>query len=305
MICANLTFDGSSVLRNISTFSLLFYLMPLILNWKILTSDKGSSSSIQSSIQSSEFYIALVCSLSMVIPMTVDLFIRIALNTKSKKKIGIARNKIISNLMVLLLLIVPDTITLFYAVPHANLELIGFIIPARVVCISWTVLTMIHRYSGSNWSIKWSCMFHTVLCLSGMPESYCGYFNYCQSYRVRLFIQILQLSMIIISSIIITLLSYQWYRFIYPIIKNNALSTEYYLCNIYVTAFIITGIGLFINYIIFFSESAWYEFGKSNLINHYIMFTIFYIMVVIFESRCLQREYVENEVIRCSLKRYE
>ena len=305
MVCSCSGRNESRILRNISILSLLFYAFPLLLKWDTIELENEPILNIKSSLQSFEFYIALVCSLSMVAPMVLELVVRIILNLNSMHQLE--KNMILSNLTMLILLVVPDLTTLFYVIPDVNVSVIGFIIPARVVCISWQALSLIHKYSGTNWSVKWSCIFHAMVCISGMPDAYCVYFNYQNSFQIKLFLEIFQTFMIIMSGIIITILSSRWYIFILSTMKKNILSTDQYLCNIYVTAFILAGFGLFMNYFIHFSEHEWYQFQKSTLINHYIMFAVFYIVIVIFESRCYQRENIRNEVktyVNCFIHMY-
>ena len=278
----------------VSILTLFCYCVPVMLQWKLSKGADNETYPIRSAMNSSEFELSLVVSLSMSVPMIFELIVRILLNSRIK----LSNRMIASNISILLSLIVPDTLILFYAIPHEDLNFVGFIIKARIICISWAALSLILQHCGSRWSSKWSCIFHVLVCISSLPDVYNVYINFENLLLLQILFTVIQSLAVIISFLIMVKLSYNWYRYILSQSTMKEISTDQYLCTVYISAFIICGLGLYGNYFSHMSEVQWYNFDKTNLVVHTLMFTVFYIIIVVFENRGLQREIVMTQVTR-------
>ena len=274
----------SKLALGLISFSALFiHAFPLMLGWKILRED-SSGFTIISALQSYEFKIALISSLSMAVPMILELIARIIFNSK----IELAGRMIFSNFLILLILIIPDLVILLYCIPFVDIFLLGFVIKARIICVSWTSLTLIHQHCESYWSPNLSCIFHFLICVADIPDDFMSYFNISTTENVEVAVITIQCIAVVVSLFIILKLSYNWYQYIKSETTMKELSTDQYLCTVYISAFIICGLGLYGNYFSHMSEVQWYNFDKTNLVVHTLMFTVFYIIIVVFENRGLQ-----------------
>jgi len=204
----NFILDGKNVkfvLGIISFLALFSHAIPLLLEWKIVRGDSSKTSTIKSAMQSYEFKISLISSLSMAIPMVLELITRMIMNSK----VDLAHKLIISNITVLIILVFPDLIVLLYCIPFLDIFVLGFILKARIIFVSWTSLSLIQEYNCQTyWSAKWSCIFHLLLCISQIPGDYLPYFDTSAIKIIETLMTVFEGCAVVISLMIILSLSY-------------------------------------------------------------------------------------------------
>ena len=88
----------------------------------------------------------------------------------------------------------------------------------------------------------------------------------------------------------------KWYHYLYGKIKIGIITTDECMCNIYVTAYFLTCFGICM--ILYTSPNTLdlMKWNANELTLHTLMYTVFYIIVIVFESRVLQREMLQAKV---------
>ena len=89
----------------------------------------------------------------------------------------------------------------------------------------------------------------------------------------------------------------QRYIYLLNTTKSVAMSTNHYLCNIYVTAYLLICFGMAM--ILYTSPNTLdlMKWNANELTLHTLMYTVFYIIVIVFEGRLLQREMLQAKVL--------
>jgi len=279
-------------MKEISTFctvmsicllgTLAIIIAPLLVHWKMV--DSASSPPVLIALKSTEYQTSLIVSLSISTPMFLELLLRIFMNAKVEF--------VLPNAIILTALAIPDLIILTYVRIFLDLNALNYLLKARLLLFMWLACTFIKKCGGSRWSYYGLLMSFTFLCVGRILSFYKGYF----SQEVHDVLNILGSISDLQAFVTFMFMSVRWFHFIYKEIKNNSMTNHQYLCNLYVTAVLITCSGLYINMNTSPDAVDWYNWDTNELIFSTLMFTIFYVIVILFEGRALQREMLQTKV---------
>ena len=274
----------------VSLASVILILIPFILSLKSSNISEEYAHPVYNSLHSNEFKFALIISLSISIPLVVELFFRAIQITNSFRLLCLT---VAPNFVTLLILAVPDLILLCYVIESSNLYVLNLMLNIRLILVLWSSFVYIHMYGGKNWSYLGSLL--TCIFASGARVlSY--YQDFCSNEKIILIIVMLSLILNTLSFVLYLSLFISWFIFLYKETRSKSLTTDQYLCSIYATAGLICWIGIMTSYAFDASPSKWLDWNSDALTSHTLIFTVFYIFIIIFESKAVQREMVQTKV---------
>ena len=269
----------------LSIGTLLVILLPDVMLWKMVRLEHEESPPVLMALQSLEFLMTLVASLSVSTPMFFELLFRVI----SKAKL----DYVLPNVLSLTALALPDLIILCYVRSSSDLTILNIVLQCRPLLFAWLVFTIIKMYGGHQWSHAGLLFIFTFFCIGRILSIYK---EYADNGLYNL-INILGIISDFITMSIYIYMCLKWFHFIYQHTKRAPITTNQYICNIYVTANLLTCLGLFIN-LYASSSTDWFNWTTNELSIHTLMYTIFYIIVIVFEGRVLQREMLQAKVSR-------
>ena len=259
-------------------------LLPEAMNWKMIDALLKESPPVLEALQSSEFQMSLVVSLSVSAPMFFELLLRMVLYGKL--------GYVLPNLLTLATLALPDLLILSYVRASSDLISLNLIMQTRFILFSWLAFAFIKKYGGKKWSSKGLLALFILICAGRIFGVYKGYVNH------RLYDVLNILGIICDSTVCLffPIMSFNWYYYLLNTTKSVAMSTNQYMCNIYVTAYFLTCFGVCM--ILYTSPNTLdlMKWNANELTLHTLMYTVFYIIVIVFEGRVLQREMLQAKV---------
>ena len=265
----------------ISTFAT--FVIPICLKWKMVILGSIDSPPVLAALQTYQYQTALVVSASVSAPMYIELLLRL-LNSKLKF--------VLPNAVMLTSLAIPDLMILCFVRVFLDLNVLNCMLRARFVLFYWLALISIKKYGGDRWSHKWLVTAFALACIARITAFYKPYFTNSVNSTLSLLGAISDS----ISFVILIILSFRWYRYIFREFKFVSPTTDQYMCNVYVTATLITCIGMFTNTYTSPSTPDWYNWNASQLTTYSIFLTLFYVIVMVFEGRILQNEMLQTKV---------
>jgi len=259
------------------------FMIPILMKWKMIELEKGCSPPVLTALQSNQYQIALVVSMSVSAPMLVELILRI-LTAKLEF--------VLPNAVILASLAIPDLIILFFVRIFLDLNALNYMLRTRTLLCILMAFIFIMKYGGSQWSNKWLMSSFVLACVARITAFYRVY----MSHGLHDSFALLGLISDALAFSIFVVMSLNWYRFIFRERKIATLTTHQYMCNVYVTATLMTCIGIYVT--VYSSPSAldWYQWNSIQLALYSAFFTLFYVIVIVFEGRVLQREMLQTKV---------
>ena len=268
----------------ISIFVLFSFFLPNIMKWDIAEYAIADPPPVSVAIQSDEFRLSLVVSLSVSAPVLFELVLRTLFYVKL--------DAVVPNFLTFTSLAVPDLIILCYIRDSMDLISLNFLLKARFILLSWLAFTYIKKYGGNRWPSKSLLTLFIFLCGGRVIGFYKGYVTN----HVYDILNILGIIFDLVAFLILLFMSVKWYNFIFRKTKLTTISNNYYMCNIYVTAYLLTCFGLFMNLYASPNSLDFYHWNTNELTIHTLMYTIFYIIVIVFEGRFLHKEILQTKV---------
>ena len=268
----------------LSLITFVVVMLPEAFSLKMVALANGKSPPVLEALQSYEYQISLVVSLSLSAPMFFELLLRICLYGKL--------DYVLPNLLTLATLALPDLIILCYVRISSDLISLNIIMPARFLLFSWLAFAFIKRYGGNIWSTTGLLALFTLICAGRVFGVYKGYVD-------SILYDVLNIFGIISDSTVclfFLIMSFKWYYYMLKDTKSVVMSTNQYMCNIYVTAYLLTCFGIAM---ILYTSPKTLDLMKWNaneLTLYTLMYTVFYIIVIVFEGRILQREMLQAKV---------
>ena len=168
----------------VSTVDLIIFCIPVILKIQPLLGNDVTGNNIYDAMRSTEVLYALILSLSMSLPLTFELFLRFIISPSYKSTSA----AITHNLAVLLSLVIPDAITLFYVIPYQDTGIMSVVLKLRFLFISWAFLSFLNRRVFDGWSPKISSLLYIVLSISSFPPFYKVYCSPSVSFPLEILI---------------------------------------------------------------------------------------------------------------------
>ena len=270
-------------LATVSAITLFLSALPEMMTWEMVAIENIKSPPVLVSLKSYEFQICLIVSLSASVPMFFELLLRIILFAKI--------DYILPNFFTFATLALPDLLILFYIRNSLDLLFLDFVVKARMILLGWLTLTLIKKYGGKTWPQRGLLTTFIFLCIGRVLAVYKGYIS-SELYNMFDIGHIISDSTAFLMYIMMCL---RWYQYILTKPKF-AITTDQYLCNIYATAFLITCIGVYL--VLYTSPSTldWFNWSSNELTFHTLTYTVFYIIVIVFEGRALQRDMLQTKV---------
>ena len=267
----------------ITVIDFFICVIPIFLGIQPLLGNEVQGNNINDAIKSAEFKYSLIVSLSMSLPMAFELLLRIVIDQNYKS----TSSALGHNLAVLLSLVIPDATALFYVIPNQDAEIMSLVLKARFLLISWSFLSFMNRRIFKGWSPRLSAIMYIVACISSLPPFHKVYCPPSISFPLTILIGYL---LPLFGVYVIVLLIYRWVKFVFKETRNKELSTELYLDNIYVCAYVITLAMLLILRLSFPNDAEWYQYDATFLTAMTLTSTVFYTIIVVFERRVIHRD---------------
>ena len=261
-----------------------FFGMPEVMALKMVAFSAVNAPPVLAALQSSEFLICLVVSLSVSVPMFFELLLRIIFYAKI--------DYILPNLLTFTTLALPDLLILFYVRTSSDLVSLNFILKARMILLAWLTFALLKKYGGHAWSQRGLLTSFVLLCIGRILAVYKGYISN-EVYNV---VNICGAISDSFSFVVFFIMCLRWYQHIFTKSRSATITTDQYLCNIYATAFLLTSIGIYLDLYSSPSTLDWFNWNSNELTILTMTYTVFYIIVIVFEGRALQRDMLQTKV---------
>ena len=269
----------------LSLVTLSVCLIPVALNWHLdVEQNDDQSLPLAASSQSEEFHTSIVASLSISIPLLIELITRPMMIPKS----SLFDKVIFSNFVILCSLAIPDLLTLFYAMPYHDLHILNFILRARMVVVVWSSFTVILIYGGGFiWGQGSSMLCQAFVCgsrvIGNFRPHYVGLTHKALLYSGFTFDAL--------AFIIFISLAYKWLAFVYKESKQlKTQSADRYLCSVNVVGLLVCWAGAIITFYMNPNSVEWSTSDSTKLTSHTLMYTVYYVLILVFEGKVLTRE---------------
>ena len=277
----------------ITLVSIIACFLPFILDWKLQsTCDLGNAASqfpTCRAIYSNSYLMSLVASVSMSIHMLVDLLGHSFLSQISN---FLYNRDSASNLLVLISLLVPDFVQIFYVIPYHDPLVFHLIHLLRNVMIFFATFGFLTKFGGNNWRTI-GVIFAVIFVNIGLLLKFYGYFISGKSSSL---LAIISSTFLIIGTFLLFVKTITWiadrtqqYRL------GIRMTTDEYSCNIYLLAFWISDIW-YLCLILQSNLQDWYNFNTSVSVQLNMLFSVYYILIAVFQRHAAIREAVTYSV---------
>ena len=278
-------------------FSIFLCMMPHFLSWQLKFPEGQASEMypIVKAICSKEYLLSLVSSASMSFHMIVDIF---GHSLFSKGYIYSYRN-FYSKILIILFLLTPDLVQLFIVIP--NLDYYSFFLFRYIRYLTFCMVTFLYlTHCGGNIWRSYIPLNGLIAILSGFILKYYLYFLDTNSFSSLVPIA---LCLQAIGTLLTGLCTYRWCRKLY---RNKAegkrMTSDQYCCNIYLLGFWIVCIALWFQ-TIYNNFPIWYNTNTSMAVEENCFFTVYYILITVFEGHAVLMEAITSQVTIAIIKR--
>ena len=225
--------------------------------------------------------VTLIVSLSMSIPMMLELLVQ----PMSEKNFKFLSSVYFYNISCLMSVVIPNAIILFYAIPHNNIEILGIINNTRFILISWAFLSFMNLEVFDPWSPHLSILLQFLICVYSLPPLFKFYGN---ANNIAFPMEVIMGYILpILAAFAFCTLYFKWIIFIRNKAMKKEMQTEQYMGNIYTFAYAFTFFGLVSlrwSYPIFVE---WNHCNVSFQIVTTIITTVFYTIIFVFQKSAL------------------
>ena len=260
----------------IGVITLVICAVPLILEWEF-SMCFVSKKNVWSALRSSEYQNALVVSLGACIPSFFEQTVRTIRCLTNRRSLS-TPNCIIPSLI----LAIPNLILLSYVTGFTYLNALNYVLNMRLVVILWVTLSHIIHYDANYWSCRSLMIFFFSECICKILLFYGGYSS---CYYSAVLIGSLVLSTINLS--IFTVMVVRWYYRLLLDRKGLDFTVDQNLCGIYMIALLFCLIGELIINISSTNNAYWPMWTTNYLTSHIVIFSIFYIIIQVYEFHIL------------------
>ena len=149
----------------------------------------------------------------------------------------------------------------------------------------------------------WSCRINIFMSVLASVAQVLSFYRYNLPRDYRLYVSdLLPLILNLITLISFLYMACRWFHFIYYETKTKPLTTDQYMCSVYTLACAFCLFGFITNLIVNKNVFDWADWDVSALTTHTLLFTAFYIFIIVFEGRAMQREMLLTDVssMHCS-----
>ena len=100
-----------------------------------------------------------------------------------------------------------------------------------------------------------------------------------------------------LAFIIFISLAYKWLAFVYKESKQlKTQSADRYLCSVYVVATLVWLTGILVTFYMNPNSVEWSTSDSTKLTIHTLMYTVYYVLILVFEGKVLTREILMAKV---------
>ena len=283
---------------------ILVCVLPILLGWSLpLPNELNSSSSslpLLKALNSIEYPVSLIASMAMSVHMVFDFFghaLILPLDMTSYRDTT-------SNLILLICLLIPDLIQLFYVIPYSDCIAFHCIQYVRVILTASGTLAYLGMFGGSAWQ-SMNVVSAAGLVVVGSTIRFYSCFFKDDSYFLTL--EILTCVAFGIGNIIILPPSMTWIRNVLPKIFSKhkiTLTSDEYCCNVYFLAGFLTVAGLW-GLTLGYSLPKWFEYDAKFLVMETMLFSFYYVVVTVFQGRAAVREAALSKVSSLALRIFQ
>ena len=269
-------------------------LLPRLLSWhlKFPTGQDTQSFPIIIAISSKEYLISLISSASMSFHVIVDIF---GHSVFSKGNIYSYRN-FYSKILIILFLVTPDLAQLFIVIP--NLDFNSYFLFRFMRYLTFSMITFVYltHCGGNIWS--------SHISLNGLFAIQIGftikYYSYFLDTKASSFLMVTSLGFQAIGTFLTAVCTYRWCKQLYQnIAESKKLTSDQYCCNIYLLGFWMVCTALWFQSC-YFNFPTWYDINTSMAVGENCYFTVFYVLITVFEGHAVRMEALTSQVIRTS-----
>jgi len=285
--------DNFSILfAAITICSLIACAIPLLLKWSICPDGTDPRTlPIYSAVKSNEYYVSLITTVGVSIPFLIDFFCRIFLSPNFLKLEYVNQN-IYPVASAIFSLTALDLFSLLYIIPNVDLTALNYVIKVKIIMTTSSALYSIYKYGKSQWS-----SYGLLLCL----------FCFCLSrfiivMRVHWVQSIYQMMVIITTMLdlfaylIYFLMANKWFQFIYHELKTKTITKDQYLCTVYTVVYALLISACVLIQYTHYTNIEWYYSTVINLITYFSVLCCYYVLILIFEGKAIQREVLLTQV---------
>jgi len=267
----------------------IFLVIPIAFNDHIKVKEEVNNYSIYFAIKSIDYEISLYVSLAAALIMSLKLIFRLSVDP-SRLSLLLSFKKIVSTILLLSWLIIPDSILLTYVIKCLDFRIFIVLHQARFILLSWSVSIYLNLYSerkiwGSRFTIFSVMIYNSIRVIN----SSCLYFIF-PNLAVRFVAGVGLLCLFVLVG-----QSLRWFLFIYRSSKLREISMDQYLCGIYIFSNLCCNVGI-IFCVLTRKDPIWYNMSTIDLISQTYVHTVFYIVFVAFQGRVIEREAIISQV---------
>ena len=273
----------------LASITMAAFLVPLIFSWQLAMPSNQSILPISIAIDSNAYLLSLVASISISVHMVVDLLGHGILSGRSN--IFCYRDSL-SNLIILVSLLIPDFVQIFYVIPYNDPLIFHLIHRIRNAMIIFATLGYLSIVGGNIWRTTRVILAMTLANLGFILKFY-GFFAIHGEY---LLLSIFSMICFAVATFILVLCTSTWSKYIVNIHRSGQrLTTNENCCNVYLISFWVAITWLW-SLCLGRNFGNWYDYKTSTAIQQNVLFSAYYILIVVFQRHIAIREAVTYSV---------
>ena len=257
---------------------ILLLSFPVIFSWKLSGQELDHFQSLKDAIGSTGFKLSLIVSMAITAHMLTDLIGHNIIFSFS----NISYKNTISIFILQLSIIIPSLFYLLYVIPYQDIIVYHCVSNSRYIFFTSAIFTYLNFYGGSIWS-NWTSVITCLLVMAGCVLRFYALFN-----EKDFSLTIISYIFFIISSIIPIFPTREWILYLYKQKTNSKqMTTDEYCCTVYLVGAYSCLIGLLLLLVI---TGMGPQDEVSYLITTTVLFSLFYLIVTVFQSKAMTRE---------------
>ena len=273
----------------------LINLIPFVLRWVPVGSTRISPAQVLSFLNSDELRVATFLSLGISIPSIIMhiLKFRICSKIDIASTVTSKRNSA-SSLLSTLLLVIPDLFIVLYAIPQSDVFAYHLISRLRLTLLIWMMFSLVHGHKKKIFlSHGWIAV---IICYSA-SKVLLFYYEYFGDESVQI-LPALSTTFHGISLLIYAIITVKWLIPVRHQIKDSSLTDDHMTwCN-YSIALLFCWVGVTVINLKYPDFPLWYDLSLWQLAAQTMMFTIYYLIIMVSESLSLESNMLRAQVLQ-------
>jgi len=276
-------------LCSVSIILIILCFIPWILNSQ-LSEKISESDDIFLSFSSVSLKVVLGSCISLSIPLLLEIARDCALARSRRIK-----KNILTNILLVWSLIIPDILLLSYILPHRDYTLFSCVGQARNIALISSIYTYFIIFGGDFFQRKIHMCWYLLANISVLLFLWDSF----DSFNAFDIMGWLSTLCMFLSIILFISLAREWFRKQARELSlyRRSLSTDEYCCNIYIISFIVCYFGI-ISTRLAFGRPKFGHMNSNYLIAMNIIYALFYVVISVFQGGAVRRHEI-IEVIIC------